>query len=326
MIKHLGVFTSGGDAPGMNAALFGVLQAAYKFGIKVSGFKRGFEGMIDGDIISLTLEQVKANVHLGGTLLKTARSERFRTLAGRKKALTTLKNNAIDGLIAIGGDGTFKGLLALSEISTIPCIGIPGTIDNDLRGSDFTLGFDTALNTAVENIDKIRDTAESHNRIFLVEVMGRDAGYIAVYTGLSSAVDAILIPESLRDFPSLIKKISHFKGNRAFIVVVAEGDEIGTEELAIETQKIHPKTELRVCRIGHVQRGGSPSVFDRMLGLRLGYGAVDKIIKGKKGQMIGTFNNQLKLTPFQEVIQQQKMDEDIEKLVEIMNHPQQLTQ
>uniref|UniRef100_UPI00404B397F 6-phosphofructokinase n=2 Tax=Flavobacteriales TaxID=200644 RepID=UPI00404B397F len=207
LIKHIAVFTSGGDSPGMNAALYAIAKAAEKNSIKLTGIKKGYEGLIDGDFINLEAHQLQKLTQKGGTILKTARSKRFMELEGRKKALKTLKENNIDALIAIGGDGTFRGLLAFSEICDIPFIGIPGTIDNDICGTDFTLGFDSAVNTAIENIDKIRDTAESHNRVFIVEVMGRDSGYIAIYSGLVVGADAILIPESAQDYIQLLNKI-----------------------------------------------------------------------------------------------------------------------
>ena len=220
--QHIAVFTSGGDSPGMNAALYGIVKKAEQSGIKLSGIRKGYEGLIDGDLVLLDAHKLQKMAHRGGTLLKTARSKRFLTLEGRQRALGNLQKNDIDALIAIGGDGTFKGLLAFSEICDIPFIGIPGTIDNDLAGTDFTLGFDSAVNTAVENIDKIRDTAESHNRIFLIEVMGRDSGYIAIHSGLSTGADAILIPESGQDFVQLLKRAGNYNGEDAFIVIVSE--------------------------------------------------------------------------------------------------------
>ena len=226
-IKHIGVFTSGGDSPGMNAALYAIAKSAEAKGIKISGFRKGYEGLIDGDLIPLKSHELKKITQKGGTILKTARSKRFLELEGRKKALKTLKANNIDALIAIGGDGTFKGLLAFSEICDIPFIGIPGTIDNDIFGADYTLGFDSAVNTAIENIDKIKDTAESHNRVFIVEVMGRDSGYIAIHSGLMVGADSILIPESGKDFIYLLDKVKNYDSEDAFLVVVSEGDELG---------------------------------------------------------------------------------------------------
>ena len=208
-IKHIGVFTSGGDSPGMNSALYAIAKTAEATGIKVSGFRKGYEGLIDGDLVQFKSHELQKLTQKGGTILKTARSKRFLELEGRKKALQTLNANKIDALIAIGGDGTFKGLLAFSEICDIPFVGIPGTIDNDISGTDYTLGFDSAVNTAIESIDKIRDTAESHNRVFIVEVMGRDSGYIGIHSGLTVGADAILIPESGKDFINLLKKVKN---------------------------------------------------------------------------------------------------------------------
>lgn len=317
-IKHIGVFTSGGDSPGMNAAIYGVIKAANANGIKVSGIRKGYEGMIDGDFLSLDIQSLKHNVHRGGTMLKTARSQRFRNLDGRQQALRMLQATGIDAVIAIGGDGTFRGLLAFSEICELPFIGIPGTIDNDLAGTDYTLGFDSAVNTAIENIDKIRDTAESHNRVFLIEVMGRDAGYIGIYSGLATAADSILIPESIEDFPSLLHNIKNYKSEEAFIAVVSEGDELGTEYLASQIKEINPNIDLRITRLGHIQRGGNPSAFDRILGIRLGVASVNALISGEKNSMAGLLNNQLALTPFQQVVKQHEVNEEIRSLLKLL--------
>jgi len=319
LIKHIGVFTSGGDSPGMNAALFGIVKAASINGIKISGIRRGFEGMIDGDFVEIHLGTIQEKVSQGGTILKTARSKRFRTIEGRKKALKNLKDRGLDALIAIGGDGTFQGLLAFAEISDIPCLGIPGTIDNDLSGADYTLGFDTAVNTAIENIDKIKDTAESHNRIFIVEVMGRDSGYIAINSGIGAAVDAILIPESQADFSALIQKISQYEGEDAFTVIVSEGDEIGSDQVASEIKSINPLLDLRITKLGHVQRGGSPSAFDRMLGIRSGVMALIELLNGESGKMIGVQKNQLCLTPFEQVLKQHTIDQELGMLLNMIN-------
>ncbi|MDP3244233.1 MAG: 6-phosphofructokinase, partial [bacterium] len=279
-INHIGVFTSGGDSPGMNAALYAIAKAAEINGLKVSGIRRGYEGMIDGDFISLESQQLQKTVFRGGTILKTSRSDRFLTVKGRSMALEMLQKTNIDSLIAIGGDGTFRGLLAFSELCKLPFIGIPGTIDNDLTGTDYTLGFDSAVNTAIQDIDKIRDTAESHNRIFLIEVMGRDSGYIAINSGIGTGADAILIPESGEDFIRLLDKIRHYDSEEAFIVVVSEGDETGTELVASKIKEVNPKVDLRITKLGHVQRGGNPSAFDRMLGIRLGVASVKALLSG----------------------------------------------
>jgi len=319
-LRHIGVFTSGGDSPGMNAAIYGIAKAADSNGIKLSGIQKGFDGMINGNIVHLVISELEKKVHVGGTILKTARSERFRTIEGRKAALKTLEEHDIDALVAIGGDGTFKGLMVFSEINQIPCIGIPGTIDNDLSGTDYTLGFDTAVNTALENIDKIKDTAESHNRVFIIEVMGRDSGYIAIHSGVGSAANAILIPESQTDFSSMIQKIGRYEGEDAFIVVVSEGDEIGSEQVAAKIRAINSIVDLRITKLGHVQRGGSPSAFDRMLGIRSGVAAIDELLKGEKNKMIGFFNNQLLLTPFDQVVKQHGINQELEKLLKMINN------
>ncbi|AOW21252.1 MULTISPECIES: ATP-dependent 6-phosphofructokinase [Flavobacteriaceae] len=316
-IKHIGVFTSGGDSPGMNAALYAIAKSAEAKGIKISGFRKGYEGLIDGDLVPLASHELKKITQKGGTILKTARSKRFLELEGRKKALQTLKANNIDALIAIGGDGTFKGLLAFSEICGIPFIGIPGTIDNDIFGADYTLGFDSAVNTAIENIDKIKDTAESHNRVFIVEVMGRDSGYIAIHSGLMVGADSIHIPESGKDFIYLLDKVKNYDSEDAFLVVVSEGDELGAELVSSKIKEVNPNVDLRITKLGHVQRGGNPSALDRMLGIRLGVAAVKTLLQGKKNVMVGILNNQLHLTPFEEVVKQHQVDNELYELLEL---------
>ncbi|MAY21184.1 MAG: 6-phosphofructokinase [Flavobacteriaceae bacterium] len=316
-IKHIGVFTSGGDSPGMNAALYAIAKTAEVNGIKVSGFRKGYEGLIDGDLVPLKSHELQKLVHKGGTILKTARSKRFMELEGRQKALQTLKENKIDALIAIGGDGTFKGLLAFSEICDIPFIGIPGTIDNDISGTDYTLGFDSAVNTAIENIDKIKDTAESHNRVFVVEVMGRDSGYIAIHSGLMVGADSILIPESGKDFMYLLDKFKNYNSEDAFLVVVSEGDEIGAELVSSKIKEVNPNVDLRITKLGHVQRGGNPTALDRMLGIRLGVASVKGLLQSKKNAMVGILNNQLHLTPFKEVVKQHQVNNELHELLEL---------
>ena len=316
-IKHIAVFTSGGDSPGMNATLYAIAKASEANGIKLSGIRKGYEGVIDGDLVPLKSNELKNVTQKGGTILKTARSKRFMELEGRKKALQTLKTNNIDALIAIGGDGTFKGLLAFSEICDIPFIGIPGTIDNDISGTDYTLGFDSAVNTAIENIDKIRDTAESHNRVFIVEVMGRDSGYIAIHSGLMVGADAILIPESGKDFIYLLDKIKNYDSEDAFLVVVSEGDEIGAELVSSKIKEVNANVDLRITRLGHVQRGGNPSALDRMLGIRLGVAAVDALLQGRKNIMAGVLNNQLHFTPFEEVVKEHQVNKELHQLLEL---------
>jgi 6-phosphofructokinase 1 len=314
-IKHIGIFTSGGDSPGMNAALHGAAKAALANGMRISGIFRGYEGMIDGDIVSLNEKDLQKTVHKGGTILKTARSDRFRKEEGRKAALKNLEKKGVDALIAIGGDGTFRGMLAFSELCTLPFIGIPGTIDNDLAGTDYTLGFDTAVNTAIENIDKIRDTAESHNRVFLVEVMGRDSGYIAIHSGLGTGADGILIPKSSEDFNRLLEKIRHYHSQEELIVIVSEGDELGVDPVASKIREVYPSVDLRISILGHVQRGGHPSAFDRMLGIRLGVASVKALLEGHKNVMAGIVNNSLTLTPFEKVVKQHQVDAELQELL-----------
>jgi len=316
-IKHIGIFTSGGDAPGMNAALYAVAKTAESYGVKVSGIRRGFEGLIDNELVPLHANQLQRLMHLGGTTLKTARSDRFMTAQGQNKASQTIRNNSIDALIAIGGDGTFRGMLSLANTSNTPFIGIPGTIDNDITGTDYTLGFDSAVNTAIKCIDNIRDTAESHNRVFLVEVMGRDSGYIGIYSGLSCGADSILIPESEKDFTYLLKKIKNYDSEDAFIVVIAEGDELGVDRVSSEIRKVNAHIDLRVAKLGHIQRGGNPSAQDRMLGIRLGVLATKALIRGESGKIAGFCNNQPTLSPFEDATKKHLVDIELQRLLAI---------
>lgn len=318
-IKHVAVFTSGGDSPGMNAALYGIAKSAEINQLKLTGIRKGYEGMIDGDFVPLECPQLQKLVHRGGTVLKTARSARFLTLEGRKLALENLMEKEIDAIIAIGGDGTFKGLLAFAEICGLPFIGIPGTIDNDLAGTDYTLGFDSAVNTAIQNIDKIRDTAESHNRIFLIEVMGRDSGYIGITSGLGVAADSILVPESGEDFFRLLEKVRSYNSENAFLIVVSEGDELGAELVASKIKEVNANVDLRITKLGHVQRGGNPSAQDRMLGIRLGTSAVKALLLGRKNAMVGLLNNQLCLTPFGQVVKQHQVDDELNELLNLFS-------
>lgn len=314
-IQHIGVFTSGGDAPGMNAALFAVVKTAETLGIKVSGIRRGFEGLIDDDLIPLHSQQLQKQMHLGGTILKTARSERFKSKQGQETSLQTIKNNKLDALIAIGGDGTFRGMLSLSSISNIPFIGIPGTIDNDIAGTDYTIGFDSAVNTAIKCIDNIRDTAESHNRVFLVEVMGRDSGYISIYSGLSCGADSILIPESAQELSYLSEKIKNYSSEDAFIVVVAEGDEVSVEEVSSKIRSVNTDIDLRIAKLGHIQRGGNPSAQDRMLGIRLGVLATKALYQGESNKMAGIRNNRPTLSSFESRVNEHVIDAELKELL-----------
>ncbi|MCS7074044.1 MAG: 6-phosphofructokinase [Bacteroidia bacterium] len=322
-MKRIGVFTSGGDSPGMNACLRAVVRTANWHKVSITGIYRGYEGMIDGDFKQLEPKSVSNIIHLGGTILKTARSKRFMTVEGRKQAYENLQQAGIEGLIAIGGDGTFAGASVFQQEFGIPIIGIPGTIDNDLAGTDYTLGFDTAINTAMQAIDKIRDTANSHNRLFLVEVMGRDAGCIALFSGIAAGAEAILIPESVTDEEKLLQLLE--KGwNRqksSCIVVIAEGDEAGGAfAVGKKIQERFPNYDTRITVLGHIQRGGSPTCQDRVLAARLGAQAVEALLSGKSGQMVGIINQQICFTPFaQAVKQQQEINPQLIKLVEILS-------
>ena len=301
----------------MNAALYAITKSAEVKDIKVSGFRKGYEGLIDGDLVPLKSLELQKSTHQGVTIIKTARSKRFLEMEGRKKALQTLKANNVDALIAIGGDGTFKGPLVFSEICDIPFIGIPGTIDNDISGTDYTLGFDSALNTAIQNIDKIKDTTESHNHVFIVEVMGRDSGYIAIHSGLMVGTDAILFRESGADFIHLLDKIKNYDNKDAFLVEISEGDEIGAELVSSKIMEVNPDVDLQFTKLGHVQRGGNPSALDRKLGIRLGIASINALSQGKNNAMVDISKNQLHLPPFKEVVKQHQVNTEIYELLEL---------
>ncbi len=309
-IKKIGVFTSGGDSPGMNAAIRAVVRTAISNEIEVVGIINGYDGMINGDFQKLRTTDVSNIIQRGGTILKTARSDEFRTEEGRRKAFNSLKKEKIDAVIAIGGDGTFTGANIFEEEFGFPMIGLPGTIDNDLFGSDFTIGFDTAINTVVEAVDKIRDTATSHNRLFIIEVMGRDAGFIALNSGIACGAEDILIPETKTYYNSLLQKLEHDwrRNKKTGIIIVAEGDDSGG---AIEVSKViennFPDFKTRVSILGHIQRGGSPTCNDRVLASSLGYHAVIALLKGKKGMMAGQVNNKIVFTPFAKAIKQHQI-------------------
>ncbi len=299
--KTIGVFTSGGDAPGMNAAIRAVVRTAIFNKLKIVGIRRGYEGLVDGDIIEMKSESVSNIIHRGGTILKTARSERFKTEEGMKCAYENIKKVGISGLIALGGDGTFRGALEFSKHYDIPFIGVPCTIDNDLYGTDFTIGYDTAINTAMQAIDKIRDTANSHDRLFFIEVMGRDAGIIAIRTGIGGGAEAILIPETKTSIDQLIIKLERgWKRNKSSsIVVVAEGDEAGgAYEIAKKVKEKFDFYDTRVTVLGHVQRGGNPTCMDRVLASRLGVAAVEAFLEGKRNVMVGSIHRGIEYIPF----------------------------
>lgn len=322
-IKRIAVMTSGGDAPGMNAALRAVVRTASYHDLHVYGIFRGYDGMIDGELKRLERSNVGNIIHRGGTILKTARSERFRTPEGRKMAYESLQAFDIDALIAIGGNGTFTGADIFSKEYDMPVIGIPGTIDNDLYGTDLTIGFDTAVNTAIEAVDRIRDTADSHQRLFFIEVMGRHAGYIALHTGIASGAESILIPETET---SIDKVVDHLrktaKRKKLFsLVIVAEGNKTGGAfEVVDLIKEVDPSIDPRVTVIGHLQRGGSPNCVDRVLASRLGFAAVESIRKGKSNVMVGLIDNKVVCTPFADAIAKQKpIEEDLIKMAEILS-------
>jgi len=300
-MKKIAVFTSGGDAPGMNACIRSVVRTAVYNNLEVVGVKDGFQGMIDNTFVPLTARSVANIIQRGGTILRTARSEAFRTKDGRENAFLNIQKQKIDGIVCIGGDGSFAGSEVFSNEFSIPIIGIPGTIDNDIRGTDFTLGFDTAVNTVVQCVDKLRDTASSHKRLFIVEVMGRDAGNLAVHAGIACGAEDILIPETPTFIDKLIAKLKsgRSKNKLSGIVLVSEGDEFGGAYKVAEAIKNQlPEYELRVSVLGHLQRGGSPTANDRLLGSILGNAAVEQLLKGNTKLMVGLVKNEVICTPF----------------------------
>ena len=323
-IKKIGVLTSGGDAPGMNAAIRSVVRTCAFHQIECVGIYRGYEGMIDGDFKALDARSVNHIINKGGTFLKSARSDRFRTKEGRKEAYDQLLKHAVDALVLIGGDGTFTGGMIFNEEYNFPVVGIPGTIDNDIVGTNFTLGYDTALNTVVEAIDKIRDTASSHKRLFFVEVMGRDVGHIALNAGVGSGADEILVPEEDLGLDRLLESLEKSKhtGKSSSIVVVAEGDKTGKNvfELRDYVEENLEGYDVRVSVLGHMQRGGSPSCFDRVLASRMGVKAVETLIEGKNNVMVGTINNKLELYPIDKAVKgHSKIDEELLRVSDIMS-------
>lgn len=299
-IKRIAVFTSGGDSPGMNAAVRASVRTALYHDIEVIGIRQGYQGMIEGDFVEMDSSSVSNTIQRGGTILKSARSKEFRTPEGRLKALESLRKYEIDALVAIGGDGTFQGATVFSEEHKVPVVGIPGTIDNDLAGTDETIGYDTALNTALDAIDKIRDTADAHDRLFLVEVMGRDAGFIALETGIACGAELILLPETqtnLEEVKDALREVFRVK-RRSSLVVVAEGDETGGAlRLADHLKEEFDRYEMRVCILGHIQRGGVPTARDRVLASRLGGAAVKALLDGHTNVMVGVINNEVSVTP-----------------------------
>ncbi len=321
-IKSIAVFTSGGDAPGMNAALRAVVRTANHYNIDCYGIREGYNGLIAGDVIKMGPRSVKNIINQGGTILKSARSKEFMTPEGRKKAYDQCVKLGIDALVCIGGDGSFTGAKIFNEEYGIKVIGVPGTIDNDIFGTDKTIGYDTALNTAMDAIDKIRDTATSHNRVFFVEVMGRDAGFIALNSGIATGALDILIPErkdSLEDLFNTFRTAEKV-GKSSSIVVVAEGEELASiYDLAKSTKEEFPNYDIRVTILGHIQRGGSPSCADRVLASNLGYGAVIGLMEGRNKVMVGMQSNKIVYTPIEEAIKKHnEIDKDLLKIAEIL--------
>lgn len=321
-VNRIAVLTSGGDSPGMNAAVRAVVRTGLYNGLEVYGIMRGYQGLIEDDIFKMESRSVANIIQRGGTILKTARCKDFYQPEGRKKAYQILKKRGIDGLVVIGGDGSFKGATMLTKEYEIPCVGIAGTIDKDIVGTDFTIGFDTAVNTAVEAIDKIRDTADAHDRLFIVEVMGRDAGYIALHSGIATGAESILIPERKTDIESVITSLQEKERRKKLvnIIVVAEGDEFGGgTEVAKAVKERLPHIDARLCILGHIQRGGSPSCLDRLIASRMGYHAVESLIEGRHNVFVGILNNRMNYVPLDSVGKKKgKISEEWMKIVKIL--------
>lgn len=322
-IKSIGVLTSGGDAPGMNAAIRAVVRSGKYYNKKIYGIYEGYQGLIDNQILELNARSVKNILNRGGTILKSSRSEEFKTVEGRQKAFRNLQALDIDALVVIGGNGTFTGAMHFSREHDIPVMGLPGTIDNDLAGTDFTIGFDTACNVVIDCVDKIRDTAESHNRLFFVEVMGRDSGFIGLRAGLASGALDVVLPEEeqpLEDlFEALEKGASNNKTNR--IIIVSEGNKMGDiYQIANSVKEKYPHWESKITILGHLQRGGSPTCTDRVLASRLGVASVEALMQGLSGQAIGIENNVLKFTDFEEAISSKsEIDMELNRILKILS-------
>jgi 6-phosphofructokinase 1 len=321
-VTKIGVLTSGGDSPGMNAAIRAVVRTGIYYGLEVFGIMRGYSGMIENDIVPMHSRSVANIIQRGGTILKTARCKEFFHPEGRENAYKNLTAQGIDGLVIIGGDGSFKGADIFSREHAIPCIGLPGTIDKDIAGTDFTIGFDTAVNTAVEAIDKIRDTADAHDRLFIIEVMGRDAGYIALHSGIATGAEHILIPERKTDIEELVLSLQEKERRKKLVnmVVVAEGDEFGgANEVAKVVKERMPLADTRVCILGHIQRGGSPTCIDRLIASRMGYAAVESLIEGRHNVMVGILNNRMHYTSLEKAVKsKQRISEEWIRIVKIL--------
>ena len=323
-IKKVAVLTSGGDSPGMNAAIRSVVRTCAYHDVKCIGVYRGYQGMIEGDFLEMGARSVHNIINKGGTILKSARSKEFMTVEGRKKAYDQLMKEGVDGLVVIGGNGSFTGAEVFNKEYGFPVMGIPGTIDNDIFGTSHTLGYDTALNTVVDCIDKIRDTASSHNRLFFVEVMGRDAGHIALNAGIGGGAEEVLIPEEELGLERLLDSLKKSKasGKSSSIVVIAEGDKIGKNvfELKDYVEANLPEYEIRVSVLGHMQRGGAPSCYDRVLASRLGVKAVESLLEGKSNFMVGMINDKVSLTPLEQAIKgHTEIDRELLRVSEIMS-------
>jgi 6-phosphofructokinase 1 len=323
MMKRIGIYCSGGDAPGMNAAIRGVVRTALYHHIEVYGIRYGYNGMIDNDIFKMDAHMVSGIIHRGGTILKSSRSDRFLTEPGRRTAAINLKAHQIDGLVALGGDGTFKGALALKEQSSIPIIGIPATIDGDLFGTDYTIGYDTAINTVIDAVDKIRDTADALDRLFFIEVMGRDAGLIALRTGIATGAEAILVPETKTDIHALAALLRRgWKREKSSkIIIVAEGDEAGGAfQIAAQVKKEFDRYDTRVTVLGHIQRGGNPTCMDRYNASELGFAAVNALMTGRKWEMSGMVNGSVSFTPFEKAVKYKGLlDQSVLDMIHILS-------
>ena len=321
-VTKIGVLTSGGDSPGMNAAIRAVVRTGIYNKMEVYGIMRGYSGLIEGDIMKMESKSVANIIQRGGTILKSARSKEFLTPEGRAIAYKNLTRLGINGLIIIGGDGSFRGAKAFSDEFDIPCVGLPGTIDKDIAGTDFTIGFDTAVNTAVEAIDKVRDTADAHDRLFIIEVMGRDSGFIALHSGIATGAENILVPERKTDIDDLIKTLQEKRGRKKLvnIIVVAEGEQFGATELSKIIMERMPGQEVRICILGHIQRGGSPTCLDRLIASRMGYAAVECLMEKRFNVFVGIVNNKMHYIPLGQAIKRkQKINEEWMKIVRILS-------
>lgn len=313
-VTKIGVLTSGGDSPGMNAAIRAVVRTGIYNGMEVYGIMRGYAGMVENDIVKMESRSVANIIQRGGTVLKTARCKEFFTHEGRQIAYNNLKQHGINGLVIIGGDGSFRGAQIFSNEFDIPCVGLPGTIDKDIAGTDFTIGFDTAVNTAVDAIDKIRDTADAHDRLFVIEVMGRDAGYIALHSGIATGAENILIPEKETDIEQMVAGLAEKEKRKKLVnlIVVAEGESHvgGGEKVAQIIKEKLPNQEVRLCILGHIQRGGTPTCFDRVIASRMGYHAVECLMEGRHDVFVGILNNSMKYTPLNEAVKKKQRIND----------------